>query len=75
MTYWGVEEVEVDNIMTDFINKSLAKVEYDEQLCTNLYSIHIVLLDFLKTRLRPQEEQVISNKSLCVSLIFLFKQL
>ena len=59
MTYWDVNDVEVDNIMTEFLKKSLAKCEFDPNLETHVYSIHILFLDYLKTGLREDEERVI----------------
>ena len=59
MTYWDVNEVEVDNIMTEFLKKSLTKCEFDPNLETHVYSIHILFLDYLKTGLREDEERVI----------------
>lgn len=58
MTYWDVNDVEVDNIMTEFLKKSLAKCDFDEGLATYVYSIHILFLDYLKTGLTKDEEMV-----------------
>ena len=58
MTYWDVNDIEVDNIMTDFLQKSLAKSVFDDNLATYVYSIHILFLDYLKTGLTKDEERV-----------------
>ena len=61
MTYWDVNEVEVDDIMTEFLKKSLAKSEFDSTLNTYVFGIHILFLDYLKTKLSPEDEKVNST--------------
>ena len=58
MTYWDMNGIEVDNIMTEFLKKSLAASIYDQSLDSYVYSIHILLLDYLKTQLQGDEEKV-----------------
>ena len=60
MTYWDMNCIEVDNIMTEFLKKSLAASVYDQSLDSYVYSIHILLLDYLKTQLQGDEEKVTS---------------
>ena len=62
MTYWDMNGIEVDNIMTEFLKKSLAASIYDQSLDSYVYSIHILLLDYLKTQLQGDEEKVTTYK-------------
>ena len=42
--------------MTELVKKSLAASEFDQNLESDVYSIHILLLDYLKTQLKENEE-------------------
>ena len=66
MTYWDANEIEVEDIMTEFLKKSLAQSEFDTNLNSYVYSIHDLQLDFLKHQLRedPQKEKVTSLANL-----------
>ena len=59
MTYWDMNNIEVDNIMTELVKKSLAASDFDQGLDSDVYSIHILLLDYLKTQLREDEEKML----------------
>ena len=56
MTYWNMNNIEVDNVMTELVKKSLAASEYDQSLDSDVFSIHVLLLDYLKTQLTEKEE-------------------
>lgn len=56
MTYWGVDEFDVDDIMTVFCRKSLAESTFDQLLDTHVYHIHDLQLDYLKSSLRDKSE-------------------
>ena len=64
MTYWDMNNIEVDNIMTELVKKSLASSEYDQSLDCDVYSIHVLLLDYLKTQLKEEEEKSLHKKLL-----------
>ena len=64
MTYWDMNNIEVDNIMTELVKKSLAASEYDQSLDCDVYSIHVLLLDYLKTQLKEEEEKSLHKKLL-----------
>ena len=57
MTYWNMNNIEVDNVMTELVKKSLASSEFDQSLESDVYSIHVLLLDYLKTQLNEEEEK------------------
>ena len=57
MTYWGMDQVEVEDLMTNFMKKSLAQSEYDATLDSYVYSIHDLQLDYLKSQLKEDSEQ------------------
>ena len=57
MTYWEMNSIEVDNIMTELVKKSLAASEFDQGLDSDVYSIHILLLDYLKAQFKEDEEK------------------
>ena len=57
MTYWDMNNIEVDNIMTKLAKKSLAVSIFDQNLDSDVYSIHILLLDYLKIRIKGDEEK------------------
>ncbi len=57
MTYWDMDMFEVEDIMTEFLRKSLAQSEFDPVLDSYVYSVHDLQLDFLKTQLKEDEEK------------------
>ena len=57
MTYWNLDQVEVEDLMTNFMKKSLAQSEYDGTLDSYVYSIHDLQLDYLKSQLKEDSEQ------------------
>ena len=64
MTYWDMNSIEVDNVMTELVKKSLASSEFDQSLESDVYSIHVLLLDYLKTQLNIDEEKNLHKKLL-----------
>ena len=62
MTYWDMNSIEVDNVMTELVKKSLASSEFDQSLESDVYSIHVLLLDYLKTQLNIDEEKNLHKK-------------
>lgn len=53
---WGKEnEYQIDELMLDLCNKSLAAVKWNEDLQTYIYGIHDLLLCHLRTKLTPDE--------------------
>lgn len=55
MTYWDMDQIEVEDIMTEFLKKSLAQSEFDTTLDSYVYSIHDLQLDFIKNQLRSKD--------------------
>ena len=55
MTYWNMNQIEVEDIMTEFLKKALATSEFDPTLNAYVYSIHDLQLDYLKGQLKRQE--------------------
>lgn len=51
MTLWNLPRCEVEDIMKDFVRKSMAVEEYDSIKKTYYYSIHDLQLDYLKYQL------------------------
>ncbi|ODN02648.1 Apoptotic protease-activating factor 1 [Orchesella cincta] len=51
MTLWNLKRYEVEDIMKDFVRKSMAVEEYDSNKKTYYYSIHDLQLDYLKYQL------------------------
>ena len=49
MTYWDMNEYEVDDIMTDFLKKSLCQSEFDPILDRYVFNIHDLQLEYLKS--------------------------
>ena len=64
MTYWNMNNIEVDNVMTELVKKSLAASEYDQSLDSDVFSIHVLLLDYLKTQLKEEEEKSLHKQLL-----------
>ena len=58
-----MQKYEVEDIMKDFVRKSLVIEEYDSQKKTYIYSIHGLLLDYLKTTLLSQKDSEAVSKS------------
>ena len=58
MTYWEMNRIEVDNILNEFLKKSLSASDFDQTFDSDIYSIHILLLSYLKTQLKLDEEKV-----------------
>ncbi len=60
MTYWKMDRFEVEDVMTEFLKKSMAQSEFDTQLDSYVYSIHDLQLDYLKSHLKdePEKERV-----------------
>lgn len=56
MTLWSLQKYEVEDIMKDFVRKSLVIEEYDPVKKIYIYSVHDLLLDYLKTRLVAESE-------------------
>ena len=52
MTYWDMDHYEVEDLMTEFLKKSLAQSEFDPKLDSYVYSIHDLQLDYLKSKLK-----------------------
>ena len=48
MTYWGMDEYQVEDVMTEFLKKSLAQSEFDPMLDSYVFSIHDLQLEYLK---------------------------
>lgn len=63
MTLWGKQKFEVEDIMKEFVRKSLAVEEFDPQRKCYVYFIHDLLLDYLKYQLVLEDgrEQVLTN--------------
>ncbi len=57
MTYWDMDRYEVEDIMTEFLKKSLAQSEFNPDLDSYVYSIHDLQLDYLKGQLREDPER------------------
>jgi len=57
MTYWDMNKYEVEDVMTEFLKKSLAQSEYNSTLDSYVYSIHDLQLDFLKSQFREDREK------------------
>lgn len=51
MTLWNLKRYEVEDIMKDFVRKSMAVEEYDSTRKTYVYSVHDLQLDYLKYQL------------------------
>ena len=48
MTYWDMDEYQVEDVMTEFLKKSLAQSEFDSTLGTSMsiYPNYIVILSY-----------------------------
>ena len=50
MTYWEMDEFQVEDVLTEFLKKSLAQSEYDPILESYLFHIHDLQLEYLKSQ-------------------------
>lgn len=50
MTYWDMDEYQVEDVMTEFLKKSLAQSEFDAILDSYVFNIHDLQLDYLKSQ-------------------------
>lgn len=57
ITLWKKQRYEVEDIMKFFARKSLVIEEHDSNKSVYIYSVHDLLLDYLKSQLTPEEEQ------------------
>jgi hypothetical protein len=55
MTLWKMQKYEVEDIMKDFVKKSLAVEEYDYHKKCYVYSINNLLLSYLKYQLSSMD--------------------
>ena len=48
MTYWDMDEYQVEDVMTEFLKKSLAQSEFDSTLGTSMsiYPNYILILSY-----------------------------
>lgn len=68
---WNLQKYEVEDIMKEFVRKSLVIEEYDPQKKVYIYSVHDLLLDYLRTRLVGDLEIVrmsLFNMCLCLTV-------
>lgn len=57
-TYWSLDQVEVEDLMTEFTKKSLANSEFDPDLDSTVFTIHDLQLDYLKSVSQGDREAV-----------------
>ena len=55
---WDVTKWKVEDIMKNFVRKSLAVEEYDDDKNMYKYLVHDLQLDYLKGHLDPDMEKV-----------------
>ena len=51
MTYWDMNKFEVEDVMDEFLKKSLTQSDFDVNLDSYVYHIHDLQLDYLKSQL------------------------
>ena len=56
MTYWDMDEYEVEDMMTEFLKKSLAQSEFDPILDRYVFSIHDLQLEYLKSQIDASQD-------------------
>lgn len=56
MTYWEMDEYQVEDLMTEFLKKSLSQSEFDSHLDCYVFTIHDLQLNYLKSQIRQQED-------------------
>ena len=47
MTYWDMDEYQVEDVMTEFLKKSLAQSEFDSTLGTSMSILSKLYLTFI----------------------------
>jgi hypothetical protein len=57
-TLWSRNKYEVEDIMSEFLKKSLAVSKWNELLNSYVYGIHDLLLYYLKHQLSAEEKKV-----------------
>jgi hypothetical protein len=57
-TLWSRNKYEVEDIMSEFLKKSLAVSKWNELLNSYVYGIHDLLLYYLKQQLSAEEKKV-----------------
>ena len=55
MTYWDMDEYQVEDVMTEFLKKSLAQSEFDPILDSYVFNIHDLQLDYLRSQFFQEE--------------------
>jgi len=69
-TLWSRNKYEVEDIMSEFLKKSLAASKWNELLNSYVYGIHDLLLYYLKLKLSDEKKRVCnftSVSSRCVA--------
>ena len=56
MTYWDMDEYQVEDVMTEFLKKSLSQSEFDPTLNSYVFLIHNLQLDYLKSQFYNDDE-------------------
>jgi len=60
-TLWSLNKYEAEDIMCEFVKKSLAVSKWNEFLNCYLYGIHDVLLHYLRLQMSDKEKKVCIN--------------
>ena len=47
MTYWDMDEYQVEDVMTEFLKKSLAQSEFDSTLGTSMSILSKLYINFI----------------------------
>ncbi|XP_069696583.1 apoptotic protease-activating factor 1-like isoform X2 [Periplaneta americana] len=63
-TLWSKNKYEVEDIMSEFIKKSLAVSKWNELLNSYVYGIHDLLLHYLKNQLEKEKKKELHRKLL-----------
>lgn len=67
MTYWEMDEFQVEDVLTEFLKKSLAQSEYDPILESYIFHLHDLQLEYLKSQFyhkNPNDDDESEDKDL-----------
>ncbi|XP_014252008.1 apoptotic protease-activating factor 1-like isoform X2 [Cimex lectularius] len=70
-TVWGISKIRAENIMTEFVKKSLLGRYWNKTLSSYVYGVHDLFLDYLRTVL-PQDTIKSYHRNLLESYKFHF---